>query len=143
MSTPFSDCETKIREIFETYWTHDPNITVFWGDDWQKADVPKDAEAWISLVVVFLDETIRAFGAGRFANERAISGVVEGTVFGRAGQGLDDVTQRLDQLMSVFRSRRDGALSFVSAPKVIVSPPRFGVWQGLTAMIPFEWRFVG
>lgn len=143
MILPYQDCEESIRALFDQYWSHDDKIVVLWGDDWSKNDIPATCDAWINMVVLFLEETVRAFGGGRFENERLLSGMVDISVFSKIGTGESTLLKTLDDVLAVYRSRRQGDLSFVSSPILLDKNPRVGVWRGRSALVPFEFRFRG
>lgn len=140
---PYKNCYDDIRNVFKTNWTHDPDVFVTWSDDWAKVTVPDTAKTWLNLDVLFVDETLVAFGSGRFQNEMALEGVVDLTCFGKVGSGNADLLTNLSKAVAVFRSRRQDSLSFLGSATMLDTSPRIGIWRGRSAMIPFRYRFKG
>lgn len=143
MSNPFTDCEQAIRDVFNTHWTASDTILVMWSDEWAATDIAPTHNQWINVQILYTDETVRAFGGGRFDNERLLSGVVIVSAYAKVGKGEDALLPLFDDVVKVFRSRRVGNLSFSSSATMLDTPPRIGIWRGRSAMIPFEWRFRG
>lgn len=141
--SPYSDCDEAIKNVWNANWVVSPTIAVLWGDQWVANDIDATKRSWLNLQIIYTDEMIRAFGGGRFDNDRVIVGSVIVTVYVRVGTADEFLYSVFDDAMNVFRSRRVGNLSFSAVATMLDNPPRFGVWRGQSAMIPFEWRFRG
>jgi hypothetical protein len=118
---------------------------VVWHQNANDAAPPAGTEQhWLHLSVEFAEEAIVAFGGGRFQNERRLRGSVVIRGFAQRGRGEDTLLAMLDAAVAVFRSRRDGDLSFLGT--MIMPEPGAssnGIWWVRTAIAPFEYRFRG
>lgn len=99
---------------------------------------------WLRLAVEFADETVVAFGGGRFGNERRLRGSVVIRGLARRGTAEADMLAALDAAVAVFRSRREGSLGFF-ADMVMPEPGASGdgIWWIRSAIAVFEFRFTG
>ena len=132
----------------EGVWTGNPwgrSEPVVWHQNTtDRAPAASTYQHWLHLSVEFADEVLRAFGGGRFQNERLLRGSVVIRAFAQRGRGEDTQLAMLDAAMAVFRSRRSGDLSFIGA-NVMPEPGASGdgVWWVRSGICTFEYRFRG
>lgn len=140
----YASAVTAVKAMWTAHWPSSPTYTVIWRDN-ATTQTPDITEGnWLHLSVDFLGERNVAFGSGRLSNEKAIMGTVIITVFTALGSGESTTLSLLDTALGVFRSRRDGALSFLgegSAPWEAAIDD--GNWFGRSAALSFVYRFQG
>lgn len=143
--TVYRDASDAVRAVWAANWPAPAGVPVRWhmNTEEQVPDVGTTTH-WLHLAVEFIEERIRAFGGGRFANDRVLSGSVVIRVFAARGHGEDTSLGLLSDAMTAFRSRRDGNLSFVG--EAMIPEPgasEDGNWWVRSAIAVFEFRFQG
>lgn len=141
----YADIKNAVKTTWTAGWPHGGTYLVLWHENLSPI-VPDvgSVSHWLHLSVSMGVDTIRAFGAGRRANERLHIGNVDIRVFTAVGIGEDTALDLLSDAVNVFRSARVGALSFIGD---IASPDEGGTedgaWWMRSALVAFEYRFTG
>lgn len=143
--TAYRDARDAVQTVWTANWPAPVGVPVRWhaNTEEQVPDVGTTTH-WLHLSVEYAEEAIRAFGGGRFANDRVLSGSVVIRVMAARGEGEDTGLDLLDDAMTTFRSRRTGALSFIG-DAMIPEPgaSEDGNWWVRSAIAVFEFRFQG
>lgn len=136
-------CIAAIEAMWAANWAR--SEPVVWHQNTNDAAPPAGTDQhWLHLSVEFAEESVVAFGGGRFNNERRLRGSVVIRGFAQRGRGEDTLFAMLDAAVAVFRSRRDGDLSFIGT--MIMPEPGAssnGIWWIRSAIASFEYRFRG
>ncbi len=145
MSGPYADSLDAIEAAWTAGWPAPAGVPVVWHQN--TSDVIPAASTyqhWLHIAVEHTGERLVAFGGGRAANEREVLGSVVIRVMAQRGRGEATQLSLLDQALAVFRSRRDGPLSFIGA-SVIDQPGASadGIWWVRSGIAVFTYRFRG
>lgn len=145
MSGLYRDIRDGITMLWTAGWAHS-DVPVYWrSNDADPLPDPRDTSYFMRNEVDFGRETMRAFGGGRAANERAQFGSVVLRVF--AGRGVGNEDTALDLMadaMQIFRSVRSGNLSFIGEGSGFdAGPTEDGNWFMRGSLMVFEYRFTG
>lgn len=135
----------QIANIFNANWMH-PEVQVYWRENIpDPLPSPQDGEHFLMLEVDPGRESIMAFGAGRFENERALFGSLRIYVFSARSLRSEDVTlDLLAESVAIFRSLREGNLSFIGdGSSFSEGATDDGGWYMRGSLVVFEYRFVG
>jgi hypothetical protein len=142
----YTDTRDAIQAVWTANWPHAANTPpVLWHSNLapQVPDIGTAAH-WLLLAVEFGQDQIAAYGAGRLANDRRLSGSVVVRVFAAHGTGEDTALDLLSDAVAALRSRRDGPLSFIGAITGIDDGGSDdGNWWLRAAVIAFEYRHAG
>ena len=144
-ASPYADSVAAVAAAWASGWPAPSGVPVLWHHNGSDA-VPSrvSTQHWLHLAVEHSSERLVAFGAGRGAHEKELHGSVVIRVM--AARGLGEATQLalLDQALGVFRSRRDGPLSFLGT-SVIEMPGASadGAWWVRSGIAVFVYRFRG
>lgn len=142
----YLDIRNAVQAVWAANWTHsadDPPVI------WHANTAPQVPDAgavphWLLLSVEFGEDGIAAYGAGRFANDRRLTGSVVVRVFATTGSGENTALDLLSDAVAALRSRRDGALSFIgNVAGIDEGGTEDGNWWQRAAVIAFEYRHAG
>lgn len=145
MSGPYADSIAAIEAAWTADWSGHASVPVVWHQN-TNDQIPAAAshQHWLHIAVEHTSEKLVAFGAGRAANEREVHGSVVIRSLAQRGRGEATQLGLLDDALAVFRSRRDGALSFLGT-SVIDQPGASadGIWWVRSGIAVFTYRFRG
>lgn len=145
MSGPYEDSITAIEAAWTAGWPAPVGVPVVWHQN-TNDQTPAAAtyQHWLHVAVEHTSERLVAFGGGRAANERELLGSIVIRAMAQRGRGEAMLLSLLDQALAVFRSRRNGALSFVGT-SVIDQPGASadGIWWVRSGIAVFTYRFRG
>jgi hypothetical protein len=137
----YRDIRTAVRATWTANWPHGSTYQVLWHQN-ELLTVPTDT-LWLHNTLEFGVDQVRAFGAGRLANERLLAGSVAIRVFCPQGYGEDAALDLLSDAVATLRGRRDGPLSFTGAiSNLDGDAAENGAWWVRTAIVAFEYRHV-
>lgn len=143
-ATPFASAIAAVEAIWAAGWTGEA-APVRWHHN--TADATPNAITyghWLHIAVEFDGETTAAFGGGRRARERELSGNVVIRVFAKRGLGEAELLRLLDKALTVFRGEAVPPLSFIG--DVVLRDPGAsvdGIWFIRSAIAGFIYRFQG
>jgi hypothetical protein len=150
MTGLYTDVRALILAQWAAGWTR-TDVPAHWRDnDPEPLPDPSTTPYFFRNEIDFGRERVRAFGGGRFANERVKYGSVLLRVF--AARYLQTDTEALDLLWaaeSIFRSTRQGNLSFIGGASGFdvdtEQKPEWeaGNWYMRASLVVFEYRFIG
>lgn len=137
----YRDIRTAVQATWTANWPHGSTYQVLWHQN-ELPTVPTDT-LWLHNTLEFGVDQVRAFGAGRLANERLLAGSVAIRVFCPQGYGEDAALDLLSDAVATLRGRRDGPLSFTGAISNLEGDAaQNGTWWVRTAIVAFEYRHV-
>jgi hypothetical protein len=144
VSTLHKDCQNEIISIWNAAWTHS-TVPVYWhANDADPVPDPSTVRHFLRNEVDFGRETVRAFGGGRFANERILTGSVLLRVFAaRMERSENTLLDLMSDAIAAFRSVRTETLSFIHASGFDESAAEDGNWYMRGSLVVFEYNFVG
>lgn len=143
-ATPYASAITAIEAIWTAGWTGE-SAPVRWHHN--TAETTPNAGTsghWLHLAVEFEGEATVAFGGGRKARERELTGNVVLRVFAKRGLGEAELLRLLDKALGVFRGEASAPLSFIG--EVVLREPGAsvdGIWFIRSAIAGFVYRFQG
>jgi hypothetical protein len=138
----YRDIRTAVQATWAAHWPHGTDYEVLWHQN--ELPVVPTATHWLHLTLDFGTDIIRAFGNGRLAAERLLSGSVVIRVFCPQGYGEDGALDLLSDAVATLRGRRDGPLSFTGAiSNLDGDAAENGTWWTRAAVVSFEYRHVG
>jgi len=144
-SGPIASADAAIRAMWDARWDGPSDVPVRWDAN-SHEPIPSAATVshWLHNIIEFSGERTVAFGGGRGANERELTGRVLITVFAKRGHGEATLRGLLDDALDVFRSQRSDGLTFVGEwgfPDG--APSDDGIWWYRQALAAFVYRFQG
>jgi hypothetical protein len=144
-ATPFASATTAVEAIWTAGWTGE-TAPVRWHHNAAPSATPNAVSVshWLHLAVEFDGETTAAFGGGRRARERELSGNVVIRVLAKRGLGEAELLRLLDKALTVFRGEATAPLSFIG--DVVLRDPGAsvdGIWHVRSAIAGFVYRFQG
>jgi hypothetical protein len=144
---PYAAARDAIKALWTAHWPAPSGVPVHWHENLEVI-VPDIASTthWLHLMVEFDAESLRAFGGGALQNDRALFGSTTIRVFTARGIGEDTALEYLADAVACFRSRRsaDGRLSFIGESSYRVPQAAMeGLWWVRSALVSFEYRYVG
>ena len=145
MSVNRSAIRSAIRAVWDANWSRGTTYRVIWHENSHPvAPTPGEITHWLHLNIEFDRDEMRAFGGGPRANDRAWIGAITARVFAEVGIGDDLVLDLLSDVVTTFRARRSGDLTFVGTIMgVAESPTADGAWFSRGVFVPFQYRFQG
>lgn len=133
----------QVKALWAARWPAPAGVPVIWRENLgETADDPGTTPRYLDLEVDFGAERLRAFGAGRAANERLKFGSVIIRVLTSTGTGDDMALDLLAAAETVFRSQRVGALGFIGDVSGFDTKAD-GNWSMRASLVAWEYRFRG
>ena len=133
----------QIKALWAARWPTPAGVPVLWRENTgETAQDPGEAPHYLELEVDFGAERVRAYGAGRAANERLKFGSVVIRVMADTGAGDDRALDLLAAAEGVFRSQRIGALGFIGDVSGFDTKAD-GNWSMRASLAAWEYRFRG
>ena len=132
-----------IRAAWDARWPHGTAYRVLWQqNDNESVPEPGEARAWLHIAIDFDGEDVRAFAGGREASDREWRGTIEIRVIAETGFGDDAALDLLDDAVNVYRSRREGGLSFIDgSTEIFDSATEDGAWFVRGTMLPWTQEY--
>lgn len=144
-ATPYASSIAAIKAIWDAGWTGE-TAPVRWHHNAAGDTTPNASTAphWLHIAVEFEGESTVAFGGGRKARERELTGNVVLRVFAKRGAGEAELLRLLDKALGVFRGEASPPLSFIG--EAVLRDPGAsldGIWFVRSAISAFVYRFQG
>ena len=136
-----------IEDVWDDGWTHSgTEVPVYWrSNDADPLPDPSSVSHFLRNEVSFGREAAVAYGGGRFRTERLQFGSIVIRVFAsRAVRDEDTLLNLLSDAMEVFRSKREGSISFIGPGSGFdEGATEDGNWFYRASLQVFEYRFQG